>query len=66
MFYKKEENNWFVGIEITLPTNPFTILTESNRINEYGWIWFDEPPIEYLEYIKENEIIINNDKPDIH
>lgn len=53
MFYKKENNNWFVGVEITLPTDPVNILTESKRQNEHGWEWHNEPPQEYLEWLEE-------------
>lgn len=53
MFYKKENDNWFVGVEITLPTDPVNILTKSNRENEYGWEWHDEPPQEYLDWHNE-------------
>ena len=55
MFYKKENNNWFVGLEITLPTDPVNVLTEVNRENEHGWEWHDNPPQEYLEWIEEQE-----------
>lgn len=57
MFYKKEENNWFVGVEITLPTDHVNILTESNRVNDHGWEWFDTPPQEYLEWLDSQELI---------
>ena len=55
MFYKKEEENWFAGVEITLPTDPVNILTENNRENDYGWQWHDEPPQEYLDWLEEQE-----------
>lgn len=60
MFYKKEENgNWYVGIEITLPTDPVNVLTESNKVNDHGWEWLDEPPSDYLEWIDGQTIEID-------
>lgn len=61
MFYKKEENVWFVGTEIILPTNPINTLTESNIVNDYGWIWYDEPPIEYLDWLEDLNVLYQDD-----
>ena len=57
MFYKEEDKNWFVGVEITLPTDPVNILTESNTQNDHGWEWLDTPPAEYLEWLDSQELI---------
>lgn len=56
MFTKKENDNWFMGTEVTLPTDPVNILTESNIVNDYGWEWFDEPPQEYLDWLDSQEL----------
>ena len=56
MFYKKGNNgDWTVGIRIILPTNEE--LTENNTENNYGWVWHDEPPQEYLIWKDENDNI---------
>lgn len=54
MFYKYENEQWWVGKEIHLPNSD--ILTENNRENSDGWQWFDEEPIEYTVWrLKQQE-----------
>jgi hypothetical protein len=54
MFYLKDNmSNWFTGIEVHLPDG--TVLNEKNKTNKYGWEWYEEPPEEYLEWIKNQE-----------
>jgi hypothetical protein len=55
MFYKKENNNWYTGKKIHLPSGE--VLTEDNKIKVDGWEWHDEPPQEYIEWLnKQNEL----------
>lgn len=56
MFYKKENDMWFVGSIIVLPTDPPTILNENNKNNDYGWVWHDNTPQEYLDWKESNEL----------
>lgn len=51
-FYKKIDDEWF---SVSIVTNINYHLCEDNKDDfEYpldGWEWFDEPPVEYLEWI---------------
>lgn len=52
MFYKKEENgSWYSGAQVYIATGE--VLTEQNRDNDFGWIWYDEAPEEYVEWLNE-------------
>lgn len=53
MFYKEENNEWLIAIEVLLPTSPPTTINSSNKENDNGWIWHDEPPQEYLDWHNE-------------
>ena len=53
MFYKKEEDNWFIGSIINFPTGE--ILDENNKEELNGWKWFDEEPQEYLDWVEIQE-----------
>lgn len=49
-FYKIEsDGNWLVGKTIYLPSG--AVLSSDNKINEDGWVWYDEPPQEYLDWL---------------
>ncbi len=60
MFYKKSGENWLNGIKIALPNG--IEITEENRsehtdtLSEFGWIWHDEPPQDYLDWLEEQQI----------
>lgn len=55
MFYKKDENGeWSYGFRIAIPN--FEVLTSENRENDFGWIWHDNPPQEYLDWLEKQEI----------
>ncbi len=56
MFYKYEENNdkWVRGNMITLPNGD--ILSEDNKKEIDGWVWYDEEPQEYLDWKEEKEL----------
>lgn len=56
MFYKKENNgNWLIGKVIKIGTSG-ELLDESNKENEYGWEWHDNPPQEYLDWVEQQQI----------
>ncbi len=61
MFYKKSEKSWLNGIKIALPNG--VEITEENKdehediLSEYGWVWHDTPPKEYLDWLEEQENI---------
>ena len=46
MFYKKINGEWFSGLQINLPSG--VVLNASNKENKEGWIWYDEPPLEFI------------------
>ena len=48
MFYKKINNKYYKGKIINLPSG--IILNEDNKENDDGWEWFDEPPIQYIDW----------------
>lgn len=52
MFYKKEGDNYFEGLIINLPDG--TVLTSENRKNKDGWIWHDEPPMDFIDWQTNN------------
>lgn len=50
MFYKIEEDgNWVTGNKIYFPDG--TILSSDNKISKDGWVWYDEDPQEYLDWL---------------
>ena len=50
MYYKIEEDgSWNVGNRIDFPDG--TTLNSENRFSKYGWVWYDEPPQEYLDWL---------------
>ena len=61
MFYKKqiytiEEGSitvWHTGTRISLPDG--NLLSDTNRDNDFGWEWHDEPPNEYLEWLEKQQ-----------
>jgi hypothetical protein len=55
MYYKFdiERNEWYVGSTIYFPTGE--ILTLENKLEFDGWKFHEEPPIEYLKWIEDNE-----------
>lgn len=62
MFYKKEEiEHWQTANIVNLPNGQ--VLTSENRENDYGWIWYDEEPIEYTEWYNEMFGDDNSDLP---
>jgi hypothetical protein len=52
MFYKKENNSWLRGFRINLPSGE--VLNAQNKVNSDGWVWYDEPPMDYLMDIHED------------
>lgn len=43
MFYKKDENDWWMeSDELIFPDG--TILNESNKTPYDGWVWMDDKP----------------------
>lgn len=44
MFYKYENDEWYYGLIIYLPSGD--ILSEDNKVSLDGWEWYDESPIE--------------------
>ena len=57
LYKQLEDNSWLKAeIEVYLPDN--RIITQENQIE--GWVWNNEDPIEYLEWVKlqENQITI--------
>lgn len=52
-FYKKDGELFFKVKVVALPNGE--TLDENNRENDYGWIWHDTPPIEYLEWKEKQE-----------
>ncbi len=50
MYYKIEEDgSWNVGNRIDFPDG--ITLNSENRLSKYGWVWYDEPPQEYLDWL---------------
>ena len=50
MYYKKEEDgNWNVGNRIDFPDG--TTLNSENRLSKQSWVWYDESPQEYLDWL---------------
>lgn len=55
MFYKLENNGqWLCGIRVTLPNG--TVLDSSNKLEVGGWLWYDEEPILYTEWVNSQNI----------
>jgi len=51
MFYKYENGEWFTGAGIHFPDG--TILSVENKIEKDGWKWYDEPPVEFQNYLEQ-------------
>jgi hypothetical protein len=50
MYYKKEEDgNWNVGNRIDFPDG--VVLSKDNKLSKDGWVWYDETPQEYLDWL---------------
>lgn len=60
MFYKEIGEDWIRGSIINLPDG--NILNTDNRLEVDGWIWFDNPPQEYIDW---EESQIPEDEEDI-
>lgn len=59
MFYKKENDNWLVGIEVSIPN--IGIFTEANKDDiPKPWFWSDNEPKEYKEWVEEQEKEMND------
>jgi hypothetical protein len=51
-FYKKvNDNEWWVGIHFVYARD-YTLERDGNRESIDGWQWYDEAPLEYLEWLK--------------
>jgi hypothetical protein len=51
MYYKIEENgDWVLANRIDYPDG--TILSSDNKLSKDGWVWYDNPPQEYLDWLK--------------
>jgi hypothetical protein len=50
MFYKIDENtgDWHVGNEVHFPDG-IKLNIENKQLKD-GWVWYDEPPQEYLDW----------------
>jgi hypothetical protein len=54
MFYKIEEDgNWVTGNKIYFPDG--IVLSIDNKIEKDGWIWYDNPSQEYIEWLNIQE-----------
>lgn len=55
MYYKYNEieDVWYIGYKITFPDG--TTLSIDNKEEKDGWKWYDEPPIEYLEWLESRD-----------
>lgn len=53
--YTKEDNSWTVGNQIHFPDG--VSINKDNQIERDGWSFHSEPPIEYLEWLEEQEKI---------
>lgn len=51
--YDKENNNWIIGNEARFPDG--YIINETNKTQKDGFEWFDEIPIEYIEWLQLKE-----------
>ena len=58
--YKKLEDNSWLKADLEVFLNNNEIITKENQ--NYGWKWYDEPPLEYLEWVDNEEKNINNIK----
>lgn len=56
MFYKynEETGEWYVGNEVHFPDG--TKINPENKLSHDGWEWHDTAPLEYLEWLKTQEI----------
>jgi len=53
MFYNKINNDWYCSLNVHLPAPDFGVhLSPENRLELQGWVWYDEPPLEYLEWLE--------------
>jgi hypothetical protein len=59
MFYKKDENTgeWYFGNEVHFPDG--IKITSENKLTKDGWVWYDEPPQEYLDWLETQQNHIN-------
>lgn len=55
MWYKQENNEWLIGNKIEFPNGD--ILQDNHEETKDEWIWYDEPPQEYLDYLNENKLV---------
>ena len=56
-FYKKYilddgEESWGVGSRIFFTDGE--VLSENNKVSRDGWVWYDDPPEEYLQWLENN------------
>ena len=56
MFYKKNTNEDWDNARIIKLAVTGEVLDENNKENEYGWVWHDTPPQEYLDWVEEQQI----------
>ena len=52
MFYKQNENTseWYFGNEVHFPDG--TKLNAENKQSKDGWVWHDEEPVEYTQWVE--------------
>ena len=60
MFYKYENDEWFVGSEIYFPDG--TKINVLNKEEKNGWKWHDEAPKDYLEWFEKNSLNSQNER----
>jgi hypothetical protein len=62
MFYKFENGEWLRGYTVCPPSN--IVYDESNK-NDVpdGWVWYDEEPAEYTEWVELINTNRNNSLP---
>lgn len=58
-FYKKYildegDETWGVGSRIFFTDGE--VLSENNKVSRDDWVWYDTPPEEYLQWLKNNGI----------
>mgnify|MGYP003120677471 CR=1 FL=1 len=52
MFYKKDNEQWFVGKRVSFPD--LVTISINNKVDKDGWKWYDTPPTEYTEWLEIN------------
>jgi hypothetical protein len=56
MFYNKINNDWYCSLNVHLPAPDLGVhLSPENRLELQGWVWYDEPPLEYLEWLEKQD-----------